>query len=323
MNEVGVIGLGNAGKPIAERLLAKGYCLKVYDLNPEAVNALAERGAKKTTTARQASSEITLTILPSSTEVKAATFGDDGILAALKPGCALIDLSGTDPQFARELELQVEKRGAHFLGATLHAAGAPAVTIPRGILSIVVGGKKAALEKCLGLLQHLGQKVICVPEPWMPKAMKIAVIMFAAANSIISAEVFSWLTAQGLDPKLFHELLKTTGSRESAGRVEDFLKRINSHGGALSNSYKDIRQALEIAELLNLPLPFMNTVNQLQEMGRAQGFTRLNTPLAMGKLYEILTGQDLSGAVLEAEKVFPEPGKTEVINLGNPKEERR
>jgi hypothetical protein len=45
--------------------------------------------------------------------------------------------------------------------------------------------------------------------------------------------------------------------------------------------------------------------------------------MAMGKLYEILTGQDLSGAVLEAEKVFPEPGKTKVINLGNPNEERR
>jgi 3-hydroxyisobutyrate dehydrogenase-like beta-hydroxyacid dehydrogenase len=315
MKEIGVIGLGNAGKPIAERLLKKGHRLKVYDLNPEAMNALAERGATKTASAREAVSEFTLTILPSSTEVKAATFGKNGVLAAVQPGGALIDLSGTDPPFARELEQQVEKRGAHFLGATLHAAGAPAITIPKGLLSIVVGGKKEALEKCLGILKDLSQKVICVAEPWMPKAMKIAVIMFAAANSIISAEVLSWLTAQSIDPKLFHELLKTTGSRESAGRVEDFLKRMNSYGGALSNSYKDIRQALEIAGLLDLPLPLMNTVNQLQEMGRAQGFSRLNTPAAMGKLYEMLTGQDLSGAVADSEKVFPEPSETEVIYL--------
>jgi 3-hydroxyisobutyrate dehydrogenase-like beta-hydroxyacid dehydrogenase len=315
MKEIGVIGLGNAGKPIAERLLAKGYRLKVFDLNPEPMDALAKIGAAKSASARESVSEITLTILPSSTEVKAATFGDNGVLAALQPGFVLIDLSGTDSQFARELERQVGNRAAHFLGATLHAAGAPAITIPKGLLSIVVGGKKETLEECLGLLKDLCRKVICVPEPWMPKAMKIAVIMFAAANSIISAEVFSWLTAQGIDPKLFHELLKTTGSRESAGRVEDFLKRMNSDGGALSNSYKDIRQALEIAGLLNLPLPFMNTVNQLQEMGRAQGFSRLNTPAAMGKLYELLTGLDLSGAVLESEKVFPQPGEPEVIYL--------
>lgn len=315
MNQIGVIGLGNAGKPIAERLLAKGYRLKVYDLNPEPVDALARLGATKATSARDAVTEITLTVLPSSTEVKAATFGDAGILAGLQPGFTLIDLSGTDPNFTRELGAEVAKRDGRFVGGTLHAAGAPAVTIPKGLLSIVLGGNKDALENSIGILKDLCQKVICVAEPWMPKAMKIAVIMFAATNSIVSAEVFSWLIAQGIDPKLFHEILKTTGSRESAGRVEDFLKRVNSHGGALSNSYKDLRQAIEIAGLLNVPLPLMSVVNQLQEMGRAQGLTRLNTPAAMGKLYEILTGQDLSRAVIDSEKVFAEPGEPEVIYL--------
>lgn len=315
MKSIGLIGLGNAGRPIAERLLGKGYRLKIYDLNPEPMDALAELGAVKTTSAREAVSEVTLAILPSSTEVKAAAFGDDGILMGLQPGFILIDLSGTDPNFTRELGAAVAKRAGGFVGGTLHAAGAPAVTIPKGLLSIVVGGKKDALENSIAILKDLCRKVICVREPWMPKAMKIAVIMFAATNNIISAEVFSWLAAQGIDPKLFHELLKTTGSRESAGRVEDFLKRINSHGGALSNSYKDLRQALEIAGLLNIPLPLMSVVNQLQEMGRAQGLTRLNTPAAMGKLYEILTGQDLSRAVMDSEKVFPEPGEPEVIYL--------
>jgi 3-hydroxyisobutyrate dehydrogenase-like beta-hydroxyacid dehydrogenase len=315
MTAIGIVGLGNAGKPIAERLLAKGYRLKVYDLNPAAVNTLAELGAVKTNSAREAVAEITLTILPSSTEVKAAAFGANGILAGIKTGFVLVDLSGTDPIFTRALEQELEKRNAGFLGATLHAAGAPAVTIPKGLLSIVVGGKKDALDKSLGILKDLCGKVICVPEAWMPKAMKIAVIMFAAANSIVSTEVSSWLAAQGLDPKLFLELLKTTGSRESAVRLEEFFKRNNTHGGALSNSYKDIRQALEVAAVLDMPLPLMNTVNQMQEMGRAQGLTRLNTPAAMGKLYEILTGRDLREAVLESEKVFPEPHEPEVIYL--------
>jgi hypothetical protein len=60
----------------------------------------------------------------------------------------------------------------------------------------------------------------------------------------------------------------------------------------------------------------MNTVNQLQEMARAQGLSRLSTPAAIGKLYEILTATDLSEAVLESERVFPEPEEPQVIYLG-------
>ena len=314
--ELGIIGLGNAGKPIAERLLAKGRRLKVYDLNPAPMKELAEIGAIKTHSAGEAAGEITLIVLPSTIEVQSAAYGVNGFFAAVQPGSVLVDLSGTDPHFARALEQECARRKVHFLGATLHAAGAPAVTIPKGLLSIVIGGKREALEKCFGILKDLCQKIICVPEPWMPKAMKIAVIMFAATSSIVCAEVFTWLTAQGIDPKLFLRLLQTTGSRASAARVEDFLKRGKSYGGALSNSYKDIRQALETAATLELPLPLMSTVNQLQEMARAQGWTRLNTPAAIGKLYEILTRTDLSEATVESERLFSEPQEPQVIDLG-------
>jgi 3-hydroxyisobutyrate dehydrogenase-like beta-hydroxyacid dehydrogenase len=318
--ELGVIGLGNAGKPVAERLLNKGRRLKVYDLNPAPMDDLVKLGATRTHCAKQAVGDVTLIVLPSSVEVKSAAFGANGFLEATQAGSVLVDLSGTDPYFARELEEECDKRNIHFLGATLHAAGAPAVTIPKGLLSVVVGGKRDGLEKCLEILKDLCQQVICVPEPWMPKAMKIAVIMFAATNSIICAEVFTWLTAQGIDPKLFLRLLQTTGSRQSAARVEEFLKRAKSYGGALSNSYKDIRQGLETAAALNLPLPLMSAVNQLQEMARAQGLARLNTPAAMGKLYEILTGMDLSEATVDSERVFPEPQEPEVIYLADLKE---
>lgn len=314
--EIGIIGLGNAGKPIAERLLKKGRRIKVYDLNRAPMEDLAKLGAVTSGSAGEALGDITLIVLPSTIEVRLAALGEKGFLAALQAGSVLVDLSGTDPGYARELEKQCDERNVDFLGATLHASGAPSVTIPSGLLSVVIGGKQAALAKCLDVLKDFCQKIICVPQPWMPKAMKIAVIMFAATSSIICAEVFTWLTAQGIDPRLFFQLLQTTGSRQSAGRVEEFLKRGKSYGGALSNSYKDIRQALETAVALELPLPLMNTVNQLQEMARAQGLTRLSTPAAIGKLYEILTATDLSEAVLESERVFPESEEPQVIYLG-------
>ncbi|HEY1269819.1 MAG TPA: NAD(P)-binding domain-containing protein, partial [Candidatus Binatia bacterium] len=84
MKNVGVIGLGNAGKPLALRLIDKGYRLRVYDLNPQVMDEVASRGAAKASSAADAVSEITLTVLPSSVEVRTAAFGAAGALAALK-----------------------------------------------------------------------------------------------------------------------------------------------------------------------------------------------------------------------------------------------
>lgn len=316
MKAIGLIGLGNAGRPIGERLLKKGYRLKVYDLNPEAVESLIRLGATKSSSAQQASSEVTITVLPSSAEVKSAVFDEGGILAGFKPGYVLIDLSGTDPDCARDLEQEIKKKNCEFLGATLHAEGAPRVTIPRGLLSIVVGGNKEVLESCMDILKALAQKIICVPEPWMPKAFKIAVIMFAAGENILSAETLAWLLAQGVDPHMFLQTLQLTESA-SAPRVEQFFRRNNHYGGTLSNIQKDLEQALEVGSELHIPLPFTSMANQIVRMSQAQGLSRINPATAFASLYELLSGIDISQAVLHDERTLPEPGEPEVLYLEN------
>ena len=94
------------------------------------------------------------------------------------------------------------------------------------------------------------------------------------------------------------------------------MKRNNDHGGALSNSYKDFRQALAVAAKLAVPMPLASMANQIQEMGRAAGLKRLNSPAALGKLYELLTGEDLSGATMPADKKIPERREPRVVWLG-------
>jgi 2-hydroxy-3-oxopropionate reductase len=315
MPTIGLIGLGNAGRPIGERILALGYTLTVYDLNPATVESMVRCGARGAASAQDAVSDITLTVLPSSIEVRRAVFGQAGVFETLRPGMTFIDLSGTDPDCARELQCRLEEKQAAFLGGTIHANGAPAIIIPQGQFTIAVGAEREIIEGCIGFLKELAQTIICLPEPWMPKAFKIAVIMYATANNIATAEICSWLTAQGADPKLFLKLLRTTGSQASAARLEEFMKRNNNHGGALSNSYKDIRQALEVAAKLQMPMPLLSMANQIQEMGRASGLTRLNSPAAMGKLYELITGTDLSAATMTAEKKVPDAREPRVVYL--------
>src|SRR6185295_1333268 len=215
---------------------------------------------------------------------------------AAQPGATVIDLSGTDPDCARELQERLAKKHVCFIGGTIHANGAPAVVIPQGRFSIVIGGARAEIEPAAKLLIAIAQTIICLPEAWMPKAFKIAIILYSTTNNIITAEICSWLTAQGADPKLFLQLMQSTGSLASAARLEEFMKRNNNNGGALSNSYKDFRQALNIAAKLEIPMPLASMANQIQEMGRAVGLKRFNSPAAMGKLYEIISGTDLSDA---------------------------
>jgi len=315
MSAIGLIGLGNAGRPMGERILSQGYALAVYDLNPAAMEAMARRGARAAVSAQDAVSDITLIVLPSSIEVRQAVFGTAGAFLGVKPGMTLIDLSGTDPDCAREMQRRLQEEGAAFLGGTIHAGGAPAVVIPEGQFTIAIGGKREHVDGCIDFLRAVAQTIVCLPEPWMPKAFKIAVIIYSTVNNIATAEICSWLTAQGADPKLFAKLLRTTGSQASAARLDEFMKRNNNNGGALSNSYKDIRQALQVAAALQLPMPLLSMANQIQEMARANGLTRLNSPAAMGKLYELITATDLAAVMVNGEKKLPESREPRVIYL--------
>src|SRR5437764_8925915 len=129
MPTIGLIGLGNAGRPIAERIVAKGYSLAVYDLNPGAVERLAQLGAHRANSAREAVRDITLTVLPSSVEVRQAVFGEYGALSAINSSMTFIDLSGTDPDCARDVENRLEDKQGAFLGGTIYESVAASVVM--------------------------------------------------------------------------------------------------------------------------------------------------------------------------------------------------
>jgi len=314
---VGLIGLGNAGGPMAQRLLQAGYALKVFDLDPKRMAELAPRGAVVTGSPADAVSETTIVLLPSAVEVRAAVHGERGVLTGMKPGNILIDLSGTDPNCARELDDKVTAQGGHFVGGTVHAAGAPAITIPQGKISLVVGGKKQALDDSIELLNHLARKIICVPDPWMPKSMKLAIIMFAAIESAATAEIMAWLLGQDIDPRMFREVIRVTGSN-STQRVEEFFRRDERTGGTLSNIRKDLRQSLFVARDEQVPLLMTSLADQLAEMAVQRSGDRVRPSAAFAKLYEALAHVDMSQSVAEpATATARDAVEAKVIYVGN------
>jgi 3-hydroxyisobutyrate dehydrogenase-like beta-hydroxyacid dehydrogenase len=313
---VGLIGLGNAGGPVAVRLLQADYRLKVFDLSAEKLEAFERRGAIKADSPADAVGEITIVLLPSAVEVRAAVYGDRGVLTGMKPGNILIDLSGTDPGCARELEENVMKQGGRFLGGTVHAAGAPAITIPQGKFSIVIGGKKGALDDSIDVLTYLARKIICVPETWIPKSMKLAIIMFATIESVATAEIMAWLLGQEIDPRIFRDVIRATGSN-SAQRVEEFFRRNERTGGTLSNIRKDLRQSLSVARESPVPLLMTSLADQIAEMAVQRSSDRVRPAAAFSTLYEALAHVDMSKSVGETDSApVSDTAESKVIYIG-------
>jgi 2-hydroxy-3-oxopropionate reductase len=305
---------------VAQRLLEAGCSLRVFDINPQRMAELAPRGAIAAGSPADAVSEITIILLPSAVEVRAAVYGECGVLSGMKPGNLIIDLSGTDPACARELDGKVAAQGGYFVGGTVHAAGAPAITIPRGEISLVVGGKKTVLDDCIELLNHLARKIICVPEPWIPKSMKLAIIMFAAIESVATAEIMAWLLGQEIDPRMFREVIHATGSA-STQRVEEFFRRNARTGGTLSNIRKDLRQSLSVARDEEVPLLMTSLADQIAEMAAQRTGDRIRPSAAFATLYEALAHVDMSRSVEESLRAeAPDAVPAKVVYVGNFKE---
>ena len=290
---------------------------KDLDLNSDRMAELQRRGAIAAISPAQAVSEITIVLLPSAIEVRAAVYGEHGVLSGMKPGSTLIDLNGTDPDCARELDCEIAARGGYFVGGTVHAAGAPATTIPQGKISLVIGGKKRALDNSIDVLDHLARKIICVPEPWIPKSMKLAIIMFAAIESAATAEIMTWLVGQEIDPRMFLDVIRVTGSNATQ-RVEEFFRRHERTGGTLSNIRKDLRQSLSVARDKGVPLLVTSLVDQLAETAAKCTGDRIRPSAAFAALYEAMVHVDMSQSVVEAVNAeVRDAPQSKVVYVGN------
>ena len=99
MKKIGFVGLGIMGKPMVRNLLKAGFAVTVYDIVEDAVKALVEEGAKGASSAKEvaADQDVVITMVPSGPIVRSLLKGDDGILAGVKEGTVIVDMSSVTP----------------------------------------------------------------------------------------------------------------------------------------------------------------------------------------------------------------------------------
>ncbi|HEX2183309.1 MAG TPA: NAD(P)-binding domain-containing protein, partial [Rubrobacteraceae bacterium] len=176
---IGFIGLGIMGKPMAQNLMDAGYELTVYNRSPQKAQELGEGGASVADSPREVAenSDIIITMLPDSPQVREVVTGEAGVLEGIAEGSLVVDMSTISPVVTEELAEAVKERGASMLDAPVSGGDVGAI---EGTLSIMVGGEERDFERARPLFEAMGKTVTHVGPTGAGQVTK-------AANQVVVA----------------------------------------------------------------------------------------------------------------------------------------
>jgi 3-hydroxyisobutyrate dehydrogenase len=210
--KIGFVGLGHMGNPMCRNLLKHGHTLKVYDVVPELLKKLTDKGCEAATSAVDAARgvEVVITMLPSSPHVRSVYFGEYGVLAGAAPGTPLIDCSTIDPLTSREVAMDAKAKGCPMVDAPVSGGvgGAEA-----GTLTFMVGGEAKDYEAAKPVLQAMGKNIVHCGGAGNGQVAKICNNMMLAIEMIATSEGMTLAAKLGMDPKIFASIVNTSSGR--------------------------------------------------------------------------------------------------------------
>ncbi len=275
MKTIGFIGLGIMGKPMAKNLLKAGYDLTVHDIIPERMSDLAAAGAKTATCGKEvaAASEVVITMLPNSPQVKQAVLGPGGVLEGARPGLILIDMSSIAPAAAREIAARCAERGVAMLDAPVSGGEPKAV---QGTLAIMAGGPEDVYEKVKDILGAMGSSVIRIGEIGSGNLAKLANQIIVALNIAAMSEAMVLAAKAGADAETVYQAIRggLAGSAVLEAKMPMVLAGNFKPGFRIELHIKDLMNAIETAHEVGVPVPLtsgvMEILQALKVAGRAQ-----------------------------------------------------
>jgi 3-hydroxyisobutyrate dehydrogenase len=268
MTDIGFVGLGLMGAPMAGHLLDAGFTLHVYNRTRAKAEDLLKRGARwcDSPAAVAAQSEVVITIVGLPADVEQVYFG--GILDHARSGALLIDMTTSAPSLAVRLHAEGAKRGLRMLDAPVSGGqgGARSAT-----LAIMVGGDAADFAAALPLLEKMGKKILHCGAAGSGQRLKLTNQTLLASNLIGVAEGLAFARRGGLDPKIvLATLAESTGAStmlKSYG--EKIFNRDYTAGFMVDHFIKDMGIAVAEADALGLDLTSLR--NALAQWKRVRG----------------------------------------------------
>ncbi len=262
MANVGFIGTGIMGAPMAAHLITGGHKLYVYDR--KAPTALIEQGATLCANATEVAqkADIIITMVPDTPDVEAVLFGEGGVAAGLSKGKIVVDMSSISPIATKEFARRINELGCDYLDAPVSGGevGAKAAS-----LTIMVGGPDGAFEKVKPLFELMGKNITLVGGNGDGQTTKVANQIIVALNIQAVAEALLFASKAGADPAKVRQALMGgfASSRILEVHGERMVKRTFNPGFRISLHQKDLNLALQGAKALGLSLPNTSAVQEL------------------------------------------------------------
>lgn len=269
LHQIGFVGLGKMGFPMAGRLAAAGFSLKVYDIDRRVQEQFvahhpAAGSESPADVARR--SDLVITMLPDSNAVRAVVLGsseEDGLAACMASGSILVDMSSSSPLVTRELGIYLASRGIQMMDAPVSGGVSKARD---GTLSIMAGGESEVLERCRTVFATMGERIFFSGPLGSGHAVKALNNMLSAAGFIAAVEVLLVGRRFGVDPQAMNEILNASTGRNNTteNKMEKHVfSRSFSSGFSLDLMVKDLTTAVDLARELEVPAIFCTSCREL------------------------------------------------------------
>ena len=211
MADIGFIGLGNMGGPMAANLAAAGHAVAAFDIDADALARAREAGASAAGSVAEAAAgrEVVITMLPAGAHVAEVYQGEGGVFSAAAAGALFIDCSTIDVDTARAVAAAAADGGWALLDAPVSGGVAGAAA---GTLTFMVGGEAAAVERARPMLGDMGKAVVHAGASGAGQTAKVCNNLILAVSMIGVCEAFGMADRLGLERQtLFDIVSKATG----------------------------------------------------------------------------------------------------------------
>lgn len=271
--DLGFIGLGLMGRPMALRLLAAGYPVTVWNRSREKLAPALEAGAKpaEAPAAVAHGAEIVMLCVTDQQAAEEVVFGSGGVLEGARSGMLVVDFSSIAPASARAIAARLAERGVGFVDAPVSGGVQGAA---QGTLVIMAGGSEADIERARPVVMHLAQRFTRMGDSGAGQVTKLCNQVIVASLLPVVAEAIRLAEAAGVDARSLPAALK--GGFADSLPLQIFGARMAARGfepplSTVAIMLKDLENAGAVAKETGVPLPMTRTAAELYRLLAARG----------------------------------------------------
>ncbi|AKP43774.1 2-hydroxy-3-oxopropionate reductase [Clostridioides difficile CD149] len=269
--KLGFIGLGIMGKPMAKNLLKDGFNLLVYDINKSAVDELISCGAKYASVLEMGQEcDIVFTILPNGTIVQDILFGMDGLAKTLKEGSIVVDMSSVTPTESILCANKLKDMGLEFIDSPVSGGEPKAID---GTLAFMAGGKEEIYKKVEPFFNIMGSSSILIGDNGSGSVTKLTNQVIVNLTIAAVSEAFVLAAKAGADPEKVYKAIRggLAGSTILDVKIPMIMNRDFKPGGKISINLKDIKNVMQTAHNLDVPLPMTSQLLEIMQTLKVHG----------------------------------------------------